>query len=115
LTAPARAAIYGAHRTPPKRSPQTAKPATAKQLRYLRALANQTGTTFTPPQSSYEASKAIKEMQQRPLSSRHERDHDRGSVASRQGASDGASAGVDVRDDEITGYGSTATWTQGDR
>ena len=87
------------------------KPPTAKQLRYLRALANQTGTTFTPPQSSYEASKAIKEMQQRPVSSHHERDGDRGSVASR----DGASAGVDVRDDEITGYGSTATWTQGDR
>jgi hypothetical protein len=82
------------------------KPATAKQLRYLRALTNQTGTTFTPPKSSHEASKAIKEMQQRPVSGRHERDGDRGSVASR----DGASAGVDIRDDEITGYGSTATW-----
>ena len=88
-----------------------AKPATAKQLRYLRALANQTGTTFTSPRTSYEASQAIKEMQQRPVSSRHERDGDRGSVASR----DGASTGVEVRDDEITGYGSTATWTQGDR
>ncbi len=83
-----------------------AKPATAKQLRYLRALANQTGTTFTPPKSSYEASKAIKEMQQRPLSSRHEHDGDRSSVASRQGASDG----VDIQDDEISGYASTATW-----
>jgi hypothetical protein len=88
-----------------------AKPATAKQLRYLRALANQTGTTFTPPRSSYEASQAIKAMQHRPLSSRHDRDEDRGSVASRDGASDG----VDVQDDEITGYGSTATWAQGDR
>jgi len=85
-----------------------AKPPTAKQLRYLRALANQTGTTFTPPQSSYEASKAIKEMQQRPVSSHHERDGDRGSVASR----DGASAGVDVRDDEITGYGSNCQWSR---
>jgi len=87
------------------------KPPTAKQLRYLRALANQTATTFTPPKSSYEASKTIKEMQHRPVSSRHERDGDRGSVASR----DGASAGVDIRDDEITGYGSTATWGRGDR
>jgi len=86
-----------------------AKPATAKQLRYLRALANQTGTTFTPPTTSYEASQAIKQMQQRPLSSRHERDGDRGSVASR----DGASAGVDIQDDEITGYGSNARWGQG--
>jgi len=84
------------------------KPPTAKQLRYLRALANQTATTFTPPQSSYEASKAIKEMQQRPVSSRNERDGDRGSVASR----DGASAGVDVRDDEITGYGSNCQWSR---
>jgi len=83
-----------------------AKPATPKQLRYLRALANQTGTTFAPPRTSSEASKAIKEMQQRPVSSRHERDHDRGSVASR----DGASTGVDIQDDEITGYGSTAGW-----
>ncbi len=85
------------------------KPPTAKQLRYLRALANQTGTTFTPPKSSYEASKAIKEMQHRPVSSRHDRDEDRGSVASR----DGASAGVDIQDDEITGYGSSARWAQG--
>jgi len=85
-----------------------AKPATAKQLRYLRALANQTGTTFTPPKTSYEASQAIKEMQQRPLSSRHDRDEDRGSVASRDGASDG----VDVQDDEITGYGSKCQWSR---
>jgi hypothetical protein len=84
-----------------------AKPPTAKQLRYLRALANQTATTFTPPQSSYEASKAIKEMQQRPVSSHHERDGDRGSVASR----DGAAGGVDVQDDEITGYGSNCRWS----
>ena len=87
------------------------KPPTAKQLRYLRALANQTGTTFTPPKSSYEASKAIKEMQHRPISTRHEHDDDRNSIASR----DGASGGVEVRDDEITGYGSTATWSGGDR
>ena len=85
-----------------------AKPATAKQLRYLRALANQTGTTFTSPRTSYEASKAIKEMQHRPISSRHERDGDRGSVASR----DGASTGVDIQDDEITGYGSNCQWSR---
>jgi hypothetical protein len=32
---------------------------TPKQLRYLRVLAEQTGTTFTPPTSSAEASREI--------------------------------------------------------
>jgi len=35
------------------------RPPTAKQLRYLRALAEQTGTSFTTPHSSTEASREI--------------------------------------------------------
>jgi hypothetical protein len=42
----------------------TIKPATAKQLRYLRALAQKTGTTFAPPRSSQEASREISRMRQ---------------------------------------------------
>jgi hypothetical protein len=42
----------------------TIKPATTKQLRYLRALAAKTGTTFAPPRSSQEASKEISRMRQ---------------------------------------------------
>lgn len=42
----------------------TIKPATAKQLRYLRGLAEKTGTTFAPPSSSQEASREISRMRQ---------------------------------------------------
>jgi hypothetical protein len=39
---------------------------TAKQLRYLRALAEQTGTTFATPATRREASQAIEQLRQRP-------------------------------------------------
>lgn len=86
-----------------------AKPPTARQLRYLRALANQTGTTFTPPATVAEASQAIKAMQQRSISPRHELAADRDSVARRSGAR----SGTDIGGGEITGHGSTARWAQG--
>jgi hypothetical protein len=38
------------------------RPATGKQLAYLRALANQAGTTFVTPQSSREASREIERL-----------------------------------------------------
>lgn len=41
------------------------KPATRKQHQYLRWLAAKTGTTFTPPRTSLEASAMIEEMQRR--------------------------------------------------
>ena len=40
----------------------TVRPATAKQLRYLRSLAQRTGTTFTPPRDSREAGREITRM-----------------------------------------------------
>ena len=40
----------------------TIKPATGKQLRYLRTLAQRTGTTFTPPRTSTDASREINRM-----------------------------------------------------
>ncbi|MCW3033348.1 MAG: hypothetical protein JWM60_1693 [Solirubrobacterales bacterium] len=40
----------------------TQRPATAKQLSYLRVLAQRTGTTFTPPASSRHASREIERM-----------------------------------------------------
>lgn len=48
----------------------TVKPATERQLRYLRALAQKTGTTFTPPRTSRDASREITRMRRlghRPL------------------------------------------------
>lgn len=85
-----------------------AKPPTPRQLRYLRALANQTGTTFTPPSTAAEASKAIKEMQQRSVSPRHEQASDRDAVTRRGGAR----SGTDIGAGEITGYGSSARWAR---
>jgi hypothetical protein len=41
----------------------TARPATPRQLRYLRALADQTGTTFTTPGNSTHASREIARLQ----------------------------------------------------
>jgi hypothetical protein len=83
-----------------------AKPPTAKQLRYLRSLANQTGTTFTPPTTAAEASRFIREMQQRNVSPRQDITADRRAVADR----DRARSGTDVGASEVTGYGSSARW-----
>ncbi len=56
-----------------------------------------------------EASQAIKAMQQRSISPRHELAGDRDSVARRGGAQ----SGTDIAAGEITGYGSSARWAQG--
>ncbi len=47
---------------------QIQDPPTRKQLAYLRALANRTGTTFTLPHSKRQASRQIAQMIKRPLS-----------------------------------------------
>jgi hypothetical protein len=48
------------------------RPATPKQLRYLRALAERTGTTFTSPRTSQEASEMIDKMRSRRRAERSE-------------------------------------------
>ena len=80
------------------------KPATPKQLRYLRSLAEQTGTTFSPPQSSAEASRAIEQLRSRARSPRHERRADRDALSG--GVADAAA----MRGDEVSGHGSSARW-----
>lgn len=87
------------------------RPPTRKQLHYLRSLAEQTGTTFSPPASSAEASEQIKALQRRPTSLHGEDLADRNSVAQRGGANDGTA----VNDDEIRGFGSSARWAAGER
>jgi hypothetical protein len=88
---------------------ETTKP-TSKQLRELRRLANATGTTFTPPRTRREASRAISALRGRRRSARIERAIERDDVVRsvRQGTL--ASA---PRRDEIRGYGSTARWAHG--
>jgi len=79
----------------------------AKQQSYLRQLAQRSGTSFTPPQTKREASREIRRLKALERSPRHERDQDAKQV--RQHLQGGTSA-ARVRDDEITGYGSDATW-----
>jgi hypothetical protein len=48
------------------------QPPTRKQLAYLRALANRTGTTFTLPRSRRQASREIAQLINRPASTQLE-------------------------------------------
>ena len=80
---------------------------TAKQQRYLRSLAQQTGTSFNPPTTKAEASREIERLRKLSNSPRHEREHDRRAVS--KGLATGTSD-ARVREHEVDGHGSTATW-----
>ena len=81
---------------------------TAKQQRYLRNLAEKTGTSFTPPATKHEASREINRLKALGASPRHERTQDR-RVVSEAARGDAAAP----RPEEIVGYGSNATWGVG--
>lgn len=51
---------------------QIQDPPTRKQLAYLRALANRTGTTFTLPHTKRQASRQIAQLLKRPASTQLE-------------------------------------------
>jgi hypothetical protein len=85
----------------------TARPPTAKQLRYLRTLAEQRGESFASPRTAAEASAEIKRLKARQRSSATERRIERDEVSRAMAARGGAAA---VRDSEIVGYGSSARW-----
>ncbi len=87
--------------------PNNDKPS-PKQQAYLRSLAQQTGTSFTPPKTRSEASREIDRLKALSSSPHHERHTDRQAVG--QAPRGGAAR---VRDTEIEGYGSTATWGSG--
>ena len=89
----------------------TPKPPSARQLNYLKALANRTGQTFTYPKTSRGASREIQRLKTVRPTSRIELELERLDVAAEQAARE---ANCDVRVDlsEIEGYGSTATWSR---
>ena len=89
-----------------QRSPINATP---RQLRYLRTLAEQTGTTFTVPRSFGEAGRLIEEMQRRKRTPR--RDVRRERVAASHDMATRRGDGAQITPDELSGYGSNATWT----
>lgn len=82
-------------------------PPTAKQLRYLRGLAEARGESFTYPTSVAEASAEIERLKARRPESRIDRKLDR-LATSRAMAERGDSAAV--REDEVLGYGSGCRW-----
>ena len=90
---------------------EAAKP-THKQLSYLRRLAEQTGTTFTPPGTRAEASREIDRLKTRPTTPAVERRRERRAVQDAMASRGPASS---VRREETTGYGSTARWAHDDR
>lgn len=83
------------------------RPASDKQLRYLRSLAIQRGESFTYPSTVAEASAEIERLKKRRPGSYTERRIEREQV-SRDMAERGGAARV--RESEVEGYGSSARW-----
>jgi hypothetical protein len=87
---------------------------TAKQMRYLRDLADRLGQTFTYPHTRREAAAEISRL--KALVHGRERDLDRDTARRERAATSRDMSerfGGDSRHtaDEVTGYGSTATWS----
>jgi hypothetical protein len=82
---------------------------TSRQLHFLRALAERTGTTFSYPRTGAEASAEIRRLKAMPSLTRDERrqEHDGGT-----GDWEALRPSSAVRSGEISGYGSTATWAE---
>jgi hypothetical protein len=87
------------------------RPATRKQLAYLRALANSTGQTFAYPRTARAASLEIDRLLNAPPSSPTEIRVERKQIA--DAIATGPADSSRVTDDEIVGYGSSATWAHG--
>ena len=84
------------------------KPPSARQLSYLKALAERTGQTFRWPESSAAASREIRRLKNTRPSTDLERDIERfDDTRAIEAAQDAVVHGF-----EIVGHGSTATWSQ---
>jgi hypothetical protein len=83
---------------------------TAKQLAYLRALADRTGQTFATPRTTGEASAEIRRLKAAPAESRLERRIERDEIADAIAA--GPQDAARVTPAEVTGYGPSATWSR---
>ena len=88
-----------------------ARPATAKQLSYLRRLADSRGQTFTYPRTAADASREIDRLKSARPETVAERRRERAAIADAIQAGPAEQA-ARVRPDETVGYGSSATWTQ---
>jgi len=82
-------------------------PPTAKQMRYLRGLAEVRGESFAYPRTVAEASAEIERLKGRRRETRAERRREQLTISRALAAAGDAAR---VRDSEISGYGSQATW-----
>jgi len=86
-------------------SSNTIRKATPKQLRYLRILAEQTGTSFTNPQSTSQASEEIQRLTQlKKTRGRHVEPPENHDTRQQH------LYATAPQEDEISGWGSEATW-----
>ncbi|MGN6258314.1 MAG: hypothetical protein ACTHN3_11285 [Solirubrobacterales bacterium] len=88
--------------------PHLRKP-TSKQIRYLQDLALQRGESFAYPRTAAEASAEIDRLKSRKRMSASDRRREAREL-SRAMAERGGDAAA-VRPSELTGYGSSATWS----
>ena len=83
-------------------STRTRRSPTPRQLRYLRVLAERTGTTFTPPTSSVEASREIDRLAALK--------RERGMHRELPDSTERCVYATAPQSDETSGWGSSATW-----
>jgi hypothetical protein len=95
------------HPAPP---PSGGPAPTPKQQAYIRRLALTRGISFTPPQTRAEASRLIDELKRRPPDLRNDQRRDTRTV--QDDLACGAHDATRIRDAELEGHGSTATWRQ---
>lgn len=90
-------------------SAQHPKPAVSqKKLRYLRILQEQTGQTFEWPRDEAHASREIDRLKKVGMTSRSDRRRERRELQTDMASGRGDSSRV--REDEVSGYGSSARW-----
>jgi hypothetical protein len=84
------------------------RPPTAKQQAYIRRLALARGISFSPPHTMAEASRLIEQLKRRRPDSTADRSRELKQV--RVDLDTNAGGATRVREHELDGYGSTATW-----
>lgn len=89
------------------KSTDTGTKPTGRQLRYLRVLAERTGTTFTPPRSKTAASSEINRLQALAKAGR-----DMTSPIDEHEHPAQPSYGTAVSQEELLGYGSSCRWRE---
>jgi hypothetical protein len=89
-------------------NPQLHAKPSRKQLQFHRDLVEQTGAGFPPPKTKDQARRQIRTMLALPRDRRADRLRERHAI--RADFEDLSGDAARVRDEELSGYGSTASW-----